>query len=251
MSLISKKIAGTLFLLAVIAGGSFAAMPEEVRATFINSIFGLNVDGIVDQINDSMLILLTNGSEPLYINISNRTRIINGPVQPGDQVKVIARISGNGNITARIIRRANEGQYGTKGDPVIVQKANVVSKGDDFLVVESNVGEITFAITPRTRFVRKSFEHLEPGDMVRVIGRDSGSEFVARLVISRHGRWGHGSGGRYDSKHYSHEYEHYNDDYDEYEEYMEQLEEDVDYSRPERPTREPRAPRAPREPRNW
>ena len=183
MQIVFKKIIGTFALLAIVMGGVAIAVPSDARADFINTLFGLNVDGIVGEIDDSMLVLYTNGSDPLYIYLNYRTNIVRGPIHPGDSVKVVARVSGDGHITARLVKKTDDGQYGISG-PVIVREAKFLYKTDDYFVVKNNLGEIRFTYTPSTRFIRATLHDLQEGDHVRVTGRDNGTEFVARLVIA-------------------------------------------------------------------
>lgn len=177
-----KKVIGTLALVALLVGGVVAAAPADARATFIDSIFSMTVDGVAGDVSATSLTLFTSGTEPIDIVINNRTHISRGPVETGDQVRVIAKVR-NGVVTATLIKVTGTGpSYGTRGDAVVVDNATVRSKTADSFTVESNGAVSTFKVTNATRFFKKTFAQLRVGDEVQVIGRDTGSEFVAKIV---------------------------------------------------------------------
>lgn len=210
MSTLVKKSIGTFVFLGLIFSAVAFTVPADARAQFINSMFGLVADGVVAEIDGDSLVLLTSGAEPIEMAITYRTRIVRGPVEAGDQVKVTARVR-NGETTALVIKKTGTGPgYGHAGDRVLVSKAKVVSKDGDSFTVESSVGVITFEVTASTRFYRTSFSNLEEGDWVKVIGEDSGDAFVARLVLGERKhrysyRYGHG---------HSHDHDMHSDDDD-------------------------------------
>jgi len=181
----NKKLIGTSALVVLI-GVLVLASATFVEAQFINSGRNIVFDGIVGAVGVSSLTVLTSGTDPIVVEITSKTKFVDGgALSPGDHVKVWAREGSD--IIARLIKKVDGPGYGygTDGDPVLVREAEVVSKTATSLVVESNAGVITFKVTSSTRFVRTNFSYLNVGDEVTVIGQDSGSEFVAQTVIKR------------------------------------------------------------------
>jgi hypothetical protein len=185
---IFKKTIGTLALVAVLAGGVFAVSPADARATFIDSFFNVVIDGVAGDVSGSSMTLFTSGTEPIQVQITGRTRIVRGPIQSGDQVKVTAKVR-NGVVTASVIKVTGEGpSYGTRGDKVVVDKALVVSRTHDSFTVESNGIVSTFRVTNATRFFKRTQAQLKVGDEVQVIGTDTGRGFVAKIVYVKNYR---------------------------------------------------------------
>lgn len=247
MNSLVKKSIGTLAFLGVIVGAVAISVPTDARAQFINTVFGLVADGVVLDIDSDSITIGTAGTDPIVMAITSRTRIIRGPIEDGDTVKVTARVRG-GEIQARIIKKTGMGPgYGFEGDRVIVSKAKVIDKGPDYFVVQSSATNIAFSLTSKTRFFRGNFPSLEEGDWVKVIGEDGGDIFLARYVfIQQHGKKKYGYGYEKDD---DEEMEEMEEDEEEYggENYEAEDDDGGDYvGRPQ----SPRAPRAPRQPRN-
>jgi len=186
----SKKIIGTFLFSAFVVGVSLAGF-SLAGAHFFNGFRNIHFDGIVNTVNTSNfeMILLTSGTDPVTVQINEHTVFTGGlsyeDILLGDHLKVFAKTRDGVNI-AKVVRRVDGGTgYGTAGDMVHVSQATVVSKTADTFTVDSGTANITFRITSATRFIRTNFSSLSAGDSVMVNGTDSGTEFLAKIVVKR------------------------------------------------------------------
>ena len=183
-----KKIVGTLVLLSLAAVGFFLAAPD-IRAQFIDPRGSLIFDGTVSSTTPTTVTLLTDGTAPITVNVTNKTVFTGGKkladLVPGDSVKVIARDTSS-NPQARVIQtNAGSGGYGNAGDMAFVANGRITAKTASSITVQTDSATVTYRITSSTRFIRSSLASLNIGDRVQIIGRDSGSDFVARFVLRR------------------------------------------------------------------
>lgn len=204
-----KKLIGTgVFALLVV--GVFAAAASFVQAKFVENPGTLVFDGLVSDspipIENGKkfeLVLLTSGTEPVSVLTNKKTRFTGGisgadDVVPGDHLKIEAKVN-DGVNTAKVVKlvESDASGYGTAGDKVFVARATVLSKtsNPNTFTVESAAATVTFRVNSSTKFLFTTFDKLSDGDKVMVQGRDSGSEFVAKLVVKLNknkGGWGHG-----------------------------------------------------------
>ena len=185
-----KKIFGTSSLLAGV-GATVLVGAAVAGARFIDTGHQLIFDAQVVSIDDSSMEVVTSGTDPITVQINNRTVFVprNSPVVPGDDVSIIARTGNNDVVTARVVRKTNGNTTGYgygRGGQVVVNRGEVIAKGSDSFTVDMNGADVTFKVNTSTRFVRGNFSSLERGDEVQVIGQDNGTAFIARTVIIRH-----------------------------------------------------------------
>jgi hypothetical protein len=181
----SKKVMSKLlvfiFLFAFLACGVTFA-----KAQYIESTKTLAMDGFVESISSTGIILQKEDVDSETIAINKKTvfagKIKLEDITPGDWVNVVARVD-NGMAVAKVIKMENGAGYGIPGKSVMVQKAYVISKSKTFLTVATPISYITFQILPRTRFIGKSLAELKIGDTVMVIGKDTGTEILAKIVM--------------------------------------------------------------------
>lgn len=184
-----KKTIGTLGIFSVASVLLFASV-DLVQARFINSRNNLNADGIVGSVGNNEFTLLTAGSDPIEIQVNNRTNFARrtdfDDLSPGDVVQVNARIQ-NGSVLARTIRIEDDDVqgYGTAGDRVLISEGRVTGKSGNIFTIETRAANISFRVTPSTRFLRTNYAFLNIGDRVYVAGEDTGSDFIAKRVIER------------------------------------------------------------------
>lgn len=185
-----NKLIGTVVFIFILAGFILAGF-SYAQAKFISTKGHLNIDGVVASVGASSLTVVTSGSTPITVDVYERRSKFSwgtslSDLVPGDQVSITARMSGSGNPTARFIRKWGSGPgYGTAGDTVVTTHATFVSKTANTFTVNNGPSLVTFKVLTSTSFMGKSFANLEAGDMVNVVGEDSGTQFVARRVFTK------------------------------------------------------------------
>lgn len=180
-----KKLIGTSILLVTIIG-TLLLGASLTQARFRDSLLSIRADGTVDDVDTDSITILTNGSDPITFAITDDTNFLGqtdlSDIDPGDFVRVRGRRT-NGSYEARSIKlQEDETAYGQAGENVYVREGAVVAKGSDNFTINNGVVDITFQLTPDTRFIGINFPFLEIGDNVRVRGEDTGTSFIAESV---------------------------------------------------------------------
>jgi hypothetical protein len=185
---IKKKFIGTA-VFALILGTFVLVFGSPVLARFIDAGSTLNVDGVVVSVGASSLTLDTVGSSAFELDINSRTVLPTGlsltDIFPGDVLSIIARQHSSGNPLAVVIRKRPGSTYGFPGSSVLVNRGVVVAKNATSFTMDPGAALVSFEVLASTRFVGTNFSLLTPGDVVQVIGNDSGSAFNAQTVILR------------------------------------------------------------------
>ncbi len=184
-----KKTIGTAVLGAIALAGIVVAAPAA-QARFINFGSFYDIDGIVTGVTATTISVDTNGTGPITLQVNDGTRIARredlGDFQVGDGVFARAQNQPSGTNVASFLRRDEDATtYGTAGERVFVQWGYVTAKTVDTLTVEVRTGNfVTFRITPDTKFRRVSnFSGVGAGDVVTVVGEDTGTEFFAKRIV--------------------------------------------------------------------
>lgn len=181
-----KKTIGTFTLFSLVLG-VFLISSTNVRAQYMEIINTVVTDGYVDSIDGSDFVVVNSGIDFLNLKVDNNT-IFTGnkdfsDLNVGDWVKVIAKTK-NGEATAKTVRIMDECGYGKQGKPVVVHGAELVEKSSNKLVVKTDSGIlVAFTITSSTKYVGTTYAGLNIGDEIKIIGTDSGANFMAKLVI--------------------------------------------------------------------
>jgi hypothetical protein len=181
-----KKAIGTFTLFSIMLG-VFLISSTNVRAQYMEIINTIVMDGYIDSIDGSGFVLVNSGVDFLSLKVDNNTFFTTNKdfsdLSVGDWVKVIAKTK-NGEATAKTVRILDECGYGKQGKPVVIHDVKLVEKTSNKLVVRTNSNAlVTFAITTATKYVGTTFADLELGDEIKIIGTDSGANFMAKLVI--------------------------------------------------------------------
>jgi hypothetical protein len=195
-----KKIVGTFVFLFMILGISLIGY-YFTQAKFINNQNLLEFDGLLTNTlsdnGDYSISLKTSGAGTITVIANGSTNYV-GSLTYGDidkainippfnhnmRLRVVADIVGN-QAYAKSVKRIDGEGYGFAGDHVQIARATVT--GIDIpgkkLIVDSGVAMITFHINNSTGFSGTTFSTLQIGEVVQIHGRDSGSYFLANLVV--------------------------------------------------------------------
>ena len=171
-----------------VVGIAFLSVVTLVQARFINTRNQLLVDGVVEDKMANSFVVATSGTDPITIQVNRRTHFTGhdsfSTLQEGDTVHVVARVDDQNN--ARLVRiEHDETGYGTAGDRVMVTEGRVIAKGANSFEIETDAAQITFAVNSSTRFYHTNFASLHVNDRVKVMGTDSGTQFIAKKVFKR------------------------------------------------------------------
>lgn len=182
-----KKLAGTITYTLIVAA-VILGIGWQASARLIQNTSSLIVDGVVVSTSSDSVTIATAGSSPIELQTDNRTILLGAeePTDylPGTVVSVVARSSGS-QYLARIVQTRPGSGYGFLGDSVITRRGDIIAKGADNFTIDTGLLNVTYYVTSSTLFSRTSFAELSVGNTVQVIGKDTGSNFTATIVISR------------------------------------------------------------------
>jgi len=203
MKILYKQIINITSLLIVV-GVLFLPAFSFVEAKFKNTRSSLKIDGVVVDVGINTLTVSTPGSLDITVDVNERTRFSKvdslNDLSKGDQVYIKAKIrEGQNPLAKRIKKWGDEGYgygyggtiiYGTIGDRVKIKEGKVIGKKGNTFTILTNVTEITFTVNEDTKFkfkekFKEDFDDLAINDIVKVKGRDNGTEFVATRVKIR------------------------------------------------------------------
>ena len=189
MNVYKKKLIGTALLLVMIFG-AFLISSDNVRAQYMEIMNTIVTDGYVGEINENPdnFDLYNSGLNPLNLKVNDSTVFTSNlefsDLNSGDWVKVVAKIENNEAI-AKVVRQDNGNGYGKQGKPVVIHNAIFASSTENILTIQSSVAIINITINSSTHFVGQGLTDLEVDEELTVIGTDSGTEFLAKTIISK------------------------------------------------------------------
>lgn len=199
----SFKLKITAFCFLVLAVlGVFAISAPQALAIFINSPYVLVLNATVLSVGGSNLSVSTPGTGTFVINTNART-VFTGVsslsgLTTGTQVRIIATRQGN-LYMAQVIQKTASSGYGVPPPPpptltpsptprpslAQVADGTIIGKTANTITVQNDSMNATFSVTGSTLFIRKTFAALLIGDRVFVSGKNTGTSFVAQIVIYR------------------------------------------------------------------
>lgn len=192
----SKKLIGTSLLLTIILG-AFLISSDKVRAQYMEIMNTVVTDGYVIAVNDSPkgFTLYNAGINILPLKVNDHTNFIGFPdgdnlsdiLKSGNWVKVIAKIK-DGFAVAKVVKKNGDHGYGNPGIPVVIHDAVIWTKDPDtpdVIIIKSKITDIIITLNISTHFVGQSLDELGVGEKLTVIGTDSGTQFLAKTIISK------------------------------------------------------------------
>lgn len=196
---LKKKFLHPFVLGLIVLVGSFGAY-SLASAKFIVRQEKFHANGTITDLNAARQTITfdTVGTEPSNIYITPQTVFVDGltfaDLSVGDRVDVMGFKGPRPNddslsqkIATQVKRLVHDG-YGGNGDgdfrEIFLNDAIVVSKsGNSTLTVrQTRFNPTTFVVDNATVFNGKTFAQLKTGDHVKVVGTNTGTNFLAKTV---------------------------------------------------------------------
>jgi hypothetical protein len=183
----AKKIFGTAALGLLVAAITLSGL-SVAQARFIDNNNTSNVDGVVTAKDIDSLTIMNSGSEAIQMIINDDTVFTANKsfadIFIGSSINAIIK-HGSGLPLAKVIKINDGNGYGQPGDHLQVHRCEIISKSanDHTLTVKTGISVSIFHINTATKFMKTSFSDLKPGDIVDIMGHDSGQDFLADHVI--------------------------------------------------------------------
>lgn len=196
LSVWTKKSIGSA-LLAIVLTVSVVSGSSLVYGSFESTPKKINFTGTVDCGTDDpedcpgYLSILTSGTRPISVQLTEKTKYVNGTPEWGDEVEVKA-VASEGDYVGKVVRITQKygagaaGDYGDPGNKLKIKRGTVVEKADRSMIVQfgSEYYAATVIITNQTAFIGKvkSFAEVNANDIVKVWGKDKPRGFIADKV---------------------------------------------------------------------
>jgi hypothetical protein len=191
--MIYKKVIGTLAMITILLGATFATYSYVSACAGYSS--NLSYDGIVSSRSSSSLMMMTSSRSPIRLYTDNRTKFASNmrlaDIGQGDRLRIDAERRGS-IIIIKVIKKVNDNDGYDNDDSnrggknhFDLSDVRVISRDDRnrSFVVDDRGKRSTVRCNSSTQFMSTNFNNLRAGNRIHIDGDTDGNNVYAHTII--------------------------------------------------------------------